>query len=335
MPTRNNRGFTLVELLVVIAIIGVLVALLLPAVQAAREAARRTQCQNNLKQIGLAIQNYHGARKEIPPSRVPCHHGTWAVFLWPYLEQAAVAERWLDGKAYYAQPPENTDVQIAGYLCPSRRSGKQLSIFYEGQGDARPQGESRHIPGGLADYACSIGDGIDYTGDGLPEEIDPDNPDPGIPNGAFVSGTASQCYGFSPDKMYFEGGFKSRTSFKKIDDGLSNTIFIGEKHMCAPCLDSSGQLSIDDGFGKKVFDDNSIYNPDFHRTFARYGGPDSPLATSGEESLPPHSNFGSWHPGVCYFSLGDSSVRGINDGIDPIVLGYLCNKEDGNPVSLE
>lgn len=332
MATRIHRGFTLVELLVVIAIIGVLVALLLPAVQAAREAARRTQCQNNLKQIGLALQSYHDVRKAIPPSRVPCHHGTWAVFLWPFLEQAAVAERWLDGKAYYAQPKENTDVQLAGYLCPSRRSGRQLSIFYNGQGDARPQSESNHIPGGLSDYACSIGDGIDYTGDGDPEDTPPD--DTGIPNGAFVSGTASQCFGFSPKDQYFEGDYKSKTSFKKVTDGLSNTIFIGEKHVCAPCPDSSGFLTVENGFGKKEYDDNSIYNPDFHRTFARYGGPESPLATTGQESLPPHSNFGSWHPGVCYFTLGDSSVRGINDGIDPIVLGYLCNKDDGNAVSL-
>jgi prepilin-type N-terminal cleavage/methylation domain-containing protein len=92
---RRQRAFTLVELLVVIAIIGVLVALLLPAVQAAREAARRTQCLNNLKQIGLAIQNYHGVRNEIPPSRLPCHHGTWAALLWPYLEQSNIAQRWL------------------------------------------------------------------------------------------------------------------------------------------------------------------------------------------------------------------------------------------------
>ena len=83
----GSRGFTLVELLVVIAIIGILVALLLPAVQAAREAARRIQCTNHLKQIGLAIHNFHDAHKKLPPSRMPCNHGTWASEIWPYLEQ--------------------------------------------------------------------------------------------------------------------------------------------------------------------------------------------------------------------------------------------------------
>ena len=91
MPCR--RGFTLVELLVVIAIIGILVALLLPAVQSAREAARRTECANNLKQLGLAIHNYHGARGTLPPgvisnsgTRFGSPRTTWTIHLYPYLE---------------------------------------------------------------------------------------------------------------------------------------------------------------------------------------------------------------------------------------------------------
>ncbi len=85
-----NQGFTLVELLVVIAIIGILVALLLPAVQAAREAARRSQCTNNLKQTGLAIMNYESTFGELPPGAFLGEGSSWSAFILPYLEEGNV-----------------------------------------------------------------------------------------------------------------------------------------------------------------------------------------------------------------------------------------------------
>jgi prepilin-type N-terminal cleavage/methylation domain-containing protein len=98
--TKNRGGFTLVELLVVIAIIGVLVALLLPAVQAAREAARRSQCENNLRNLALALQNYHGVRNQLPTSVSPWPEGPkpakslsgkgWILTVLPFLEQQAL-----------------------------------------------------------------------------------------------------------------------------------------------------------------------------------------------------------------------------------------------------
>src|SRR5262245_32931862 len=87
-------GFTLVELLVVIAIIGVLVALLLPAVQAAREAARRMSCGNNLKQMGLASQNFHDVHLSLPPIDMGDCWATWAVFLMPHMEQQNYFQNW-------------------------------------------------------------------------------------------------------------------------------------------------------------------------------------------------------------------------------------------------
>src|ERR1700752_3886620 len=143
---RLRRAFTLVELLVVIAIIGVLVALLLPAIQAAREAARRSQCQSNLKQVGLAMHMFHDNKKALPPSRLPCQHGTWASLIWPYLEEGAVAAQWDKQRSYYFQPLESVQAQVAVYLCPTRRSPAQLSL----EGDKRA-GVS-HRPGGLSDY---------------------------------------------------------------------------------------------------------------------------------------------------------------------------------------
>jgi prepilin-type N-terminal cleavage/methylation domain-containing protein len=95
---RRSRGFTLVELLVVIAIIGILIALLLPAVQAAREAARRSQCSNNLKQMGLAMHNHHDSKQWLPPLKATSGlFGTWQMLVLTYMEQdniGAVYENW-------------------------------------------------------------------------------------------------------------------------------------------------------------------------------------------------------------------------------------------------
>ena len=88
---KSKRGFTLVELLVVIAIIGILVALLLPAIQAAREAARRSQCMNNLKQIGIALQNYVSVHKTLPVGAALQEGSTWSAYILPYMEESAVA----------------------------------------------------------------------------------------------------------------------------------------------------------------------------------------------------------------------------------------------------
>src|SRR5215469_2234557 len=92
-PTRQ-RGFTLFGLLVVIAIIAVLIALLLPAVQAAREAARRAQCVNNMKQIGIAMHNYHDQNGSLPPGVKGCCYGSWQVYVLPWVEQQSLYNAW-------------------------------------------------------------------------------------------------------------------------------------------------------------------------------------------------------------------------------------------------
>ncbi len=102
--SKDRHGFTLVELLVVIAIIGILIALLLPAVQAARESARRTQCANNLKQIGLGMQNYHNSRGFLPPYAISTQWASWAVIILPYMENEAVSQLWDFERRYFEQP---------------------------------------------------------------------------------------------------------------------------------------------------------------------------------------------------------------------------------------
>jgi prepilin-type N-terminal cleavage/methylation domain-containing protein/prepilin-type processing-associated H-X9-DG protein len=145
MPSRF--GFTLVELLVVIAIIGVLVSLLVPAVQAAREAARRSSCSNNLRQIGVALQNYHDACKKFPPSACLPVGGTgdnWSAQarLLPYLEEQSL-EHLIDWSLPYNVQPDVTQVRVSVYLCPT-----------EVRDEARPDGALTHYP---LNYGINLG----------------------------------------------------------------------------------------------------------------------------------------------------------------------------------
>jgi len=132
MNSRSaSRGFTLIELLVVIAIIAVLIALLLPAVQSAREAARRAQCVNNMKQIGLAMHNYNSTYGTLPPGESDCCHGTWTVFILPWIEQGTLFNTWNQGGNEpggvlgYQTPPNSTVIRtrVNSYTCPSDTVG--------------------------------------------------------------------------------------------------------------------------------------------------------------------------------------------------------------------
>ena len=124
LPTRRRAaGFTLVELLVVIAIIAVLIALLLPAVQKVREAANRTRCANNLKQLGVAIHNYHDVESLLPPARLNYNGGvSWAVLVLPYIEQDNFYKRWNLPELFYVHPVDVRQTRVPLYFCPSRRA---------------------------------------------------------------------------------------------------------------------------------------------------------------------------------------------------------------------
>jgi prepilin-type N-terminal cleavage/methylation domain-containing protein len=310
---KQTRGFTLVELLVVIAIIGSLVALLLPAVQGAREAARRMQCSNHLKQIGLAIHNFADARRRIPGTRLTCHHGTWASDLWSYLEEQNLVAAWDPVKSFYYQPLENVQRQVAIYYCPSRRSAGENPLSQDG--DARLS--VPHRPSAMSDYAVSIGDGAPGTWD-WPVYLGTNRA-----NGVFVhagpygggpSGEpGGNCTGSDPDVDYHPPTVYP-FGFEDIRDGLTKTIFVGEKHV---------QFSRQ---GTAAGYDTSIYNPDNLERMARFAGPGFGLAIGPEDST--NINFGSYHPGVCQFVFGDGGVRALNTTVDTTVLSLLSRRAD-------
>jgi prepilin-type N-terminal cleavage/methylation domain-containing protein len=292
MRSPQRRGFTLIELLVVIAIIGVLVALLLPAVQKVREAANRASCANNLKQIGLAIHNFHDSYNFIPPARVADPYASWAVIILPYLEQDALYRQWDTSKTYYDQTDLARTTVVKGYFCPSRRSPMVSSTD-------RLSGADPLRVGACGDYACCAGDNA------------PDarwNTD--AANGAMINGN-----------LLNGRTITSPTRFASITDGLSNTFLVGEKQV------PTGR------FGMGNVNDGSVYNGDNFGAQARAAGPTMPLARILTENL--SSSFGSAHPSLVQFVMGDGRVIAVPPSISTTTLSRLAARADGQVIPPE
>ena len=330
---RPREGFTLIELLVVIAIIAILIALLVPAVQKVREAAARSQCGNNLKQLALACHSYHDVRKELPPFRIADNWATWAVLVLPYIEQDNIYRKWDIQKRYFQQPPEAREVNIPTFFCPTRRS-KGLST--SGDSRAAQTAFPNHVPGALSDYGVCVGTFYLGTSDGA--IIECDRAKLVLIDSVTKAPNADTGPNSSLNTILLT--WKSQTRFISIVDGTSNTVMIGEKHVRP------------DQFGKN--EDRSVFNGD-----SEVGPPgrrmgreclnancsqfvDLPLAqfpsqgniTTGSPpaTVVPSQIFGSYHAGIVQFGMCDGTVRAIRTSTDILILDKLSRRNDGGVI---
>jgi prepilin-type N-terminal cleavage/methylation domain-containing protein/prepilin-type processing-associated H-X9-DG protein len=237
MDTRQSRtGFTLIELLVVIAIIAVLIGLLVPAVQKVREAAARAQCQNNLKQIGLAIHGYHDTYKALPPSHTTTDG--WTVMMIPWLEQGNLYNQYKMGIGF--DQGTNAAVimgQVPVFACPSAPG--QSGVFQISQSPSQ-YGSTAALPGmmGIIDYGAvnQVFDGF-YLASGLP-----------VP-----SGYPNSCLGPLQPNV--------KTPIVTITDGTSNTIMIAEDAGQPTSYVLGKQVSITRPAGKNLIKTEGIGTP--------------------------------------------------------------------------
>ncbi len=373
-------AFTLVELLVVIAIIGVLIALLLPAVQAAREAARRMQCSNHMKQIGLAMHNFHDVRDGVVPLTIGSNANddknarvSFFVLLYPFTEQNNLYEVfasnswggsggitnnvgsfntnppnwWINAKAQYPNFPEMISA-VPTYRCPSRRGGSMSCYDQETVED---------LPGPLGDYATPIlatgnwywqncyrvGPSDDYTRFRQALRV------------AVHDGTSAGAKSFTP-----------RDTFASWSDGTSNVLVLGEKHIpqnrlgvskngnvatvrdfIADCTYVVGARWGLPGCARNILSQSpnlasasdTEYEADtIQPVNGPTGGSDSCTiggTNSTGNSMNGGFDFGSAHPGVCIFLVGDGSVRSISNTTPKRdILARLVHVSDGEAVSL-
>jgi len=345
MSHRKRTAFTLVELLVVIAIIGVLVSLLLPAVQAAREAARRAQCSNQLRQIGLAWQMHHDAHQFFPsagwgyawtgdPDRGfgKSQSGSWAYSCLPFLEATALHQRGkgATGTAKRDALTEVAQTPVATFYCPSRRAPQAYANADAGLGPNINYNFGNPLTLARSDYAANLGPRA------APGFGDP----PGI-SSQWGSGPkptdADQGKGFITETFdalkYIQGVTyqRSEINLKHITDGSTNTYMVGEKYV-NPDFYTGGRSSefkekdIGDDQGAWVGDDLDMNRMTGPVSFA------SVTPTQDQPGLQWFSAFGSAHPATFHMAMCDASVRGVSYDVDPTVHNNLGTRAGDDTV---
>ncbi|PQO44157.1 DUF1559 domain-containing protein [Blastopirellula marina] len=329
---RSRSAFTLVELLVVIAIIGVLIALLLPAVQQAREAARRMSCSNNLKQMGLAVHNYHDTYGKIvagafPQSAsAPRQRGvSWIVRLMPFMEQSNAFDGFVmagDSTMQDGNSPNAAFInglQVAGLNCPSSPlpTVRDWSSPREGQ-----------IAIQMVNYVGVSGSY--YTG-GTTSELSTFTRNDDYTGGNVFNGAITHVYVPGGSDQEVPGGLASlsQTAFKSMLDGTSNTMMISEQ----------GDYQYD-GSGNKVDRRSCGYHGGAWSNGAGTGWWTQnlsvlryPIGTSGGDgngaTYQVNIPFSSTHPGGVLGAYVDGSVHFVTETADFAILTALCDRQDG------
>jgi prepilin-type N-terminal cleavage/methylation domain-containing protein len=291
--SQTHRGFTLIELLVVIAIIAILIALLLPAVQAAREAARRAQCKNNLKQIGLALHNYHEISRTFPPGWIGVDRSSgthdfeghnsfgWAMMLLPQIDQGPLYHRF-DSKLSLTDPANQPLLLsvLQSFRCPSDIGPEVWEVPEEGNPSSI-----------LATVSSS-----NYVGNWGTEELD----DACIPGQPCVS-----------DGPFF---LNSRIRFRDMKDGTSNTFMVGERRH-------------DKGLEWNATWTGAV--PEGEESLARILG----VADHTPNHRSAHmEDFSSWHTGGIHMLVGDGHVKFISENIDESTYKALATVNSGDQV---
>jgi prepilin-type N-terminal cleavage/methylation domain-containing protein len=306
MKATSRLGFTLVELLVVIAIIGILVGLLLPAVQAAREAARRMQCSNNLKQLGLATHNYESSFKTFPPAGIDSNEMAWSVMLLPFMEQKNLFDRFDFAQGNWQARNRITIVKgvlVPMLQCPSAPPDSQFSVFNANEADVR-----------TSHYHASLG---------------PTGPNAAANNAAYQTiGNNALDFGVVAIQGAFGNALARNATYTVpmnnkmggISDGTSNTILYGEfawkgYQFWRPW--TRGWYS--DSRGTLMYLSKNVTYP----------------INSGFSLKWNDASFGSMHTGGAQFGRADGSVQFVAQNIDMGTYRAIASRNGGETVNID